>query len=361
MNYKFLFFALPFLAMTACSSDDDVSETPGRQQQGSGIPISIEVSEEPLNDPSGVGSRAPITFKESLTSFYFHILPYNCPGINVRAVASRTNAQGAGNRWETNAQWPSGVDINTQCYFYAFANVDYDGPDYSPFSPGSTTFTPPKGSLNFSSDEFAEAQMDLLVARQICTQKENQDEENPKPVHFQFHHACAALQFSICKTAALDDYTVSLSKVKLHNIKKHGTYFFDGDDWGNSTAVPGDSYADYTLASFDNSVEVPAESTSTILLAKNGNPDDYMFVIPQKVNSWDYTNQTITVNDGMNYPKAYLEIECSIVKNGKDYADNSKVYLPFADTWEMSYIHRYKIRMGTNLRGLNGNKIDFKH
>ena len=358
MNFKFLFFALSFLAMTACSSDDDVSENHGSQQQSSGVPISIEVSEEPLTNTSVAGTRAAITFKETLTSFKFHILPYGHPNINVFAVASRTNAQDAGNRWVANQNWPSdAVDPNTQCYFYAFANVDYDEPDYSLFVPG-TTATPPNGSLNFEIDEFAEAQMDLLVAKQICTQKENQD--NHKPVHFQFHHACAALQFSICKTYFLSDYSVRLSKVKLHNIKKHGTYFFDSDYWelDNSTSLEEDTYADYTLASFDSSVEVPVESTSTMLLAKNAN--DYMFVIPQTVNAWDYKNKPITSNDHLSYyPGAYLEIKCSIVKNGKDYADSGTVYLPFADTWEMSYIHRYKIRMGTNLRGSDGNKINF--
>ncbi len=357
MNFKFLFFALPFLAMTACSSDDDVSENQGHQQQSSGIPVSIEVSEEPLTDASAAGTRAAITFKETLTNFKFHILAYGHSNIDVTANASRTNAQDAGNRWETNAMWPFGVDIETPCYFYAFANVDYDGEDFSEFSPG-TTFTPPTGELDFSIDEYSEAQMDLLVAKQICTQKENQ--VNNKPVHFQFHHACAALQFSICKTDFLSDYSVRLSKVKLHNIKKHGTYFFDSDYWelDNSTSLEEDTYADYTLASFDSSVEVSVESTSTMLLAKNAN--DYMFVIPQTVNAWDYKNKPITSNDHLSYyPGAYLEIKCSIVKNGKDYADSGTVYLPFADTWEMSYIHRYKIRMGTNLRDSYGKQIDF--
>ena len=60
MNKKILFFTLSLITMTACSSDNDLPETTGQQQQGSGMPITIEVSEAPLTDPNGAGTRGPI-------------------------------------------------------------------------------------------------------------------------------------------------------------------------------------------------------------------------------------------------------------------------------------------------------------
>lgn len=342
MNIKSLLWMFPLLVLTACSSDEGGADNTGIKQTATGATIDIEVSEAPLNDPAGVATRAAITYKNTLTQFYIRYLTTE-PKTYTEANASRTDAE---HKWQTDAQWPSGVEPDTPCFFYAYANVDYDGQDYSDFTyDKDDNYSPSGQSLDFSIDELTNGQMDLLVATQTMSQNENLT----KPVHFQFKHACAALQFSICKTEALSDFEVKVEKVVLHNIMKHGNYNFSEDRWSQSN-VSGDTYANYTLASYATPVTVTTENR---LLAAG--QDDYMFVIPQTVNKWN-TSNSISSN---NQSESYLQIDCSIMKGNKDYADKGSVYLPFADTWEMSMIHRYVIRMGTNLRGSDGSKINF--
>lgn len=345
MNIKNLLLLIPLLALTACSSDDGESDDSGNKRPASGVPIDIEVSEAPLSDPEGAGTRAAITYKNTLSRFYMKYLTTPPQKTYTEANASRTDAD---HKWETDAQWPSGVDADTPCYFYAYANVDYEGTDYSDFNYNKdTNYSPDGQSLDFSIDELTNGQMDLLVATQTMSQNENQTQH--KPVHFQFHHACAALQFSICKTEALSAFNVRVEKVVLHNIKKHGTYNFSNDSWSVNTDVPNDLYANYTLAS---STPMTVTTAQTLLATSQ---EDYMFVIPQTVNKWDRSWYTIETNDASGGPKAaYLEIKCSIIKGEKDYSDEGSVYLPFGDTWKMSMIHRYVIRMGTNLRDRAG-------
>ena len=348
MKKKLLFFALPLLALTACSSDESGADNSDGKQSTSGVPILIDVSEEPLTDTNGAGTRANITFKENLLKFNMPFLTVS-PKTYTNAKANRTDAN---HQWESDNTWPSGVNPNTPCYFFAYANTDYNGLDYSDFGyDRETNYRPDDQYLDFSIDEYTRGQMDLLVATQTCTQNENQIQH--KPVHFQFSHACAALQFSICKTASLAGYQINVTKVVLHNILKHGTYYFNSRQWTMGTSQQGDTYADYTLAEYDlnSSLIVPNENEENPkLLATSAN--DYMFVIPQKVTPWSEGNI-------LNQHGAYLEIECTIqeINGSQQVAPFGRVYLPFGDTWEMGYIHRYNIRMGTKLLNSNGESV----
>lgn len=359
MNIKKIFFILPLLCLAACSSDDEGSSSNSSQQpQGNGVPITIEVSEEPLSDSEGTGTRAAITYKETLSSFH---LSYFTQGLSsaVVATASRTDAD---HKWVTDATWISGSDPDEPTYFFAYANTDYSGLDYSEFSYNKNNIS--GQSLNFEIDENSNAQMDLLVSTQECSQRESQT--NGKPVHFLFKHACAALQFSISKTAALEDFQIKVKEVKLFNITQNGTYKFSDGSWetfliyDNNVVKNEDSYADYTLYSSDDGFLVKNETASDAptLLAKDAN--DYMFVIPQTVTAWTPNHTpTISNNDKLEAPGSYIRIKCEILKGNKDYSDSGYVYLPFSDTWEKGVIHRYTVRMGTNLRKSNGEKINF--
>ena len=365
MNIKKIFFILPLLCLAACSSDDEGSSSNSSQQpQGNGVPIMIEVSEEPLCGSEGTGTRAAITYKETLSKFYFRYITETPKSFN-EAEASRTDAN---HSWESNSMWPSNVDPSNSCYFFAYANVDYDGNDYSKFNYDSEdNYKIADQSLDFNIDELSNGQMDLLVSTQVCSQKENQVDK--KPVHFLFKHACAALQFSISKTAALGNFQIRVNEVKLFNITQNGTYKFSDGSWKtflireNNVVKIEDSYADYTLYSSDDGFLVKNETASDAptLLAKDAN--DYMFVIPQTVTAWtpnpDTHKPTISENDKLEAPGSYIRIKCEILKGNKDYSDSGYVYLPFSDTWEKGVIHRYTVRMGTNLRKSNGEKINF--
>ena len=337
--------------MTACSSDNDLPETTGHQQQGSSMPITIEVSEAPLTDPNGAGTRGPITFKESLTEFELHYLSLD-PKTYTNTTVTRTDAD---HEWETSANWPSGISQNTPVYFFAYANDDYNDGDYSGFQyDREDNYLPQGQKLGFEIDEYQSLQMDLLVATQVGTIAENLNEH--KPVHFYFKHACAALQFSLSKTDSLADYEIQIQKVVLHNVKKWGDYYFMDEYWDVIGPDEADNpFADYTLAEFTPQSYMSV-GTEPMLLTKDGAADDYMFVIPQELTGWNYLKQTIGQNDDEEDGphNSYLEIQCRIIGHG---SQDVTVYLPFSDTWRQGYIHRYNIRLGTNLRHANGTKF----
>lgn len=353
MNIKQLFFLLSLVGLTACSSDDDGSTSnTGLQSHGGGAPITIAVSSSSLSDSGGAGTRAAITYKETLEKFYMHYLTESPKTYNSSVATSVTDKD---RKWQTTAQWPS-IDADVPCYFFAYANVDYDGQDYSGFNYNKDSNYKPSGqSLDFSIDELTNGQMDLLVSTQVMSQSENDADH---PVHFRFKHVCSALQFSICKTAALQDFDIKLSEVKLCNIKKDGTYHFSDSTWTNNLDGT-DPYADYTLASYSgtSTVTVHGEDSPT-LLANNAN--DYMFVIPQTVVPWN-NSVDIASNNSSESPQSYLRIKCRIVKGSKNYSDGEYVYLPFGDTWKRGYIHRYNIKMGTGLKSASGALINFNN
>ena len=335
MNTKFLIFTLGLITMTACSSDNDLPETTGQQQQGNGVPITIEVSEAPLTDPNGAGTRAPITDKQTLDHFYMHYFYEGMPSPAPASVKITNDRK----TWNT-------VPKETPVYFFAFANVDYVGNDYSPFSYNRSDVE--DQSLEFESDEFSNGQMDLLVS----TQKSSQQENETKPVHFYFHHACAALQFSLSKTEALENIVIQVKEVKLHNVKDWGVYNFNTKSWQVE-----DHYANYTLAQYEPQSYVEVTTEPMLLTKKAGVEDDYMFMIPQTLTGWsgsieqnNFVSETNPDEDGPH--NSYLEIICDVFGQ-----NNRTVYLPFSDTWKKGYIHRYNIRMGTNLRDKYGNLI----
>ena len=238
------------------------------------------------------------------------------------------------------------ISNDTDVHFFAYANVDYN-PNiplfyYRDYSGGYNPF------LYFTVDENPTQQKDLLVAQKTAKPRDNK-------VHFHFTHPCAALQFAICKTKALTNFSIEVSSVVLHNIYGNAYYYFNTDSWEVDTDEP---TSDYTLMAYHNSslgISVQTEVNSTdrtnSLFLGNGT-DDYMFLIPQTIEAW--SGGSVADTDG-----AYIEIRCSIIKGGKRYDDAGAVYIPFAATLEKGFIHRFNIRMGTSLRKANGTTINF--
>lgn len=347
MKHPFILLALPLAFMLACTSNEDIQEAVD-EPANSVKPIRIEVSEIPLTDPeagNNASRRAPIYTKETLSSFFYNGY-WNRNGKLDPSYVTRTDNN---SKWETTGSWPSGVSDDTDIHFYAFANVD-NSPSpfyYGDYSNGYSPF------LYFMVDQYSEDQKDLLVATQTAKPKD-------ETVYFHFTHPCAALQFAICKTKALTNFEIKVEKIVLHNIYSSGYYYFDSKEW-----VVDDDYeslSDFTIFAYNNntigrlSINQPEVSSTdrsnSILLGKD--EADYLFFIPQTVQAWE--SGKFSESDG-----AYIEIVCSILKNGKDYADNGSVYIPFAAELKMGYIHRYNIRMSTSLMNADGNIINFRN
>lgn len=315
-------------------------------------PLNISVSDQSLEDnahAAGAMRRIPPTTTESLKKFYLNYV-FNQGGIVVGEpelytynvdngywVVGLTTDPGTGG-------WPDRASNTTQVTFYAYANVDVDTED-----DGNNLFFLDDSNqpcISFGMDEYTQELGDLLVAQ-------NTDSwENCEGYLFlPFDHACAALEFYISKTSSLDDYTVSVNNVKIHNVPSIGTYFFNTGTW--EVYTDSEYQREYTVYALDNdALTVKKDSDGKDLLIGEGN---YMFVIPQTLTPWDKTGSPLTSTG------TYIEIKCKISKDGEyifgDEDNWGKAYLPFEATLLKGRIHPFTIKMGTALRDADGNKI----
>ena len=170
-------------------------------------------------------------------------------------------------------------------------------------------------------------------------------------IHFTFRHACAAIQFTICKTAKLESLEVKVKEIKIHNLVSKALYVFDAQNpWDLS-----DSYSDYTIRAFtpeqsSGAITVGPEPAALVGDGKN----DYLFAIPQEITPWSGTGAV---------SNTYAEIVCSIKKGNTQYAQNpndgyGSVYIPFTvPQLKQGFVHHVKIIMGTALKKSDGTSI----
>ena len=318
-------------------------------------PLTIKVSDQPLEDKAvAAGTRRKIspTTTEFLNDFYFHYV-YDNSEYADQAFEASLNEDG-----EYVVDWPDGAGDDTPVTFYAYANVNVDPELEDVFFLDDSSNEP---YIEFMSENDPLEQVDLLVAQ--CT---DTWQNCGGSLDLTFSHACAALEFYICKTASLANYDVEVSNVKLCNIPSLGQYFFkssnsdDSDRWEivTSTDPSLDFKKDYNLPAFEEDEYLPVDDVENKdLLIGSG---DYIFVIPQTLTPWDKKGKP-TDSDG-----AYIEITCRISMKGNghyivpdedDENEWGKVYIPFPATLKKGCIHPFTIQMGSALRDENGNKI----
>lgn len=314
-------------------------------------PMSIKVSSEALEDnaqAAGAMRKIPPTTTNTLNKFYLNYVYDNGKVVfgepelytdNVEEgewLVSTTTYPGTGG-------WPDTAPNNTLVTFYAYANVDVDTEDYD-----NNLFFLDKSSnqpyIIFGMDQYARSLNDLLVAQATDSWANCGGRLN-----LSFEHACAALEFYISKTSSLDDYTIDVSNVKIHNVPSVGFYYFNSGNWEAMT----DYVEEYTVYAMDNdAITVKKDADGKDLLIGEGN---YMFVIPQALTPWNKEDSPLSSSG------TYIEIKCKISKN-EEYiiggaSDWGSVYLPFEATLLKGRIQPFTIKMGTALRDVNGNKI----
>ena len=342
MKYKSLFLSIPLLCLVACSSNDDIEEVEKAPKR----PIRVEVSEIPMIDSlagnTGV-KRAPITTVSSLDEFYMN---YYYEGDFSTSYLWTHEIQKPGGVWVWapqigTAAWPQEAG-NNPVTFYAYAGADWgqggeDGPCY--LEDGLV-------KLDFSMDENPEKTKDLLVSKDVKSYSQD------GTIHFTFRHACAAIQFTICKTAKLENFEVKVKEIKIHHLVNNAQYIFDDENpWDLS-----DDYSDYTIKAY-----TPEQSSGSIVVGPEpavlvgDGTNDYVFAIPQTITPWSGTGPL---------GNTYAEIKCSIKKGDNQYAQNpdsngfGSVYIPFTvPQLKQGFVHHVKIIMGTALKKNDGTSI----
>ncbi len=232
---KKLYFLFSVIVFAACADNDSVVSPPPASRL-----LTVEVGETPLTDDVNASRRtAAATTTETLASFalYYQNDQYNF---------TKT-----GSIWSPDVVNPWPVPDDSKIDFYACNNGIYVYNNVAPY-------------VAFTMDEDAFHQKDFLVA----THKAIAYSDDNGKVSLTFDHACAAVQFQICKTQAVNEKTIAVTSVKLKNVCKRGYYYFDS---GWALGNMDDDRTDYTLT--NTSIDL---TTDYQLL-----PCQWLFIIPQ--------------------------------------------------------------------------------
>lgn len=306
--------------------------------------LTVKVAENPLSVPNEAKAgmrRAPAIFTNTLDHFYINMMYFDGDfwWNTDRSETYRITTTGY---YENNEHWPiyAGNDDDVTVFgYYSYYKSDVDFFELNDGNP----------YLMVATEESSNDQRDVLVAKKVDTWNNCQGE-----VYLVFNHVCAALQFSLIKTAKLADYTVQVNEVKLHNIHKSGKYALLTGEWFD---VVGNS--NFTLNAYKEGIEnaITIGNDQETLIAKN--ESDYLFLIPQTITGMA---KGTSIANADKDKAAYLEIKCKIFNQSNEYKVGSaneygSVYLPFSATLTAGHIHPFTISMGTALRDANGNKI----
>lgn len=281
--------ALLFAAsLMACSSDDESAGTKEEKRL-----IYVDVSENPLTDPSAAAKErmttriANPTTTATLASFSMNYLQ-----------SFQYNFKKTGNSWSTNS-WPTSAEYDDKIDFYAYTGGSFQYNNGDPY-------------VNFTIDEDAFKQHDLLVAEHKQIAWNDADGH----VSLLFDHACTALTFKVVLTNTLRNnlgHDLTVTSIVLKNVRNTGSYYYNNKNhWANVNGS-----ANYTLTNSDITVTTTAQEL----------PCGYLFMIPQTRDA-DGTNGT------------YLEINYT--------TSDQPAYIPMDINWETGVIEPIEIRLGTS-------------
>lgn len=303
MKMKMCSMLLGLALFAACSSDDDVA-TP----QPKTYPLTIEVSENPLIPEGGAASapatRAAITTTSSLTQFN---MSYVYDGITTPGTYLEVSSTKGiwGNPNGEQYTWPfDAASHDDEVAWYAYTNGSFNLNSGNPY-------------ISFEAEEQANTQHDLLVSTASGTYADTGGH-----LFFAFDHACSALRFYVKKSTNLNDYTLSVSSIKLCNIIKKGDYYYNTSSWtlsGNRT--------EYTLYS-GSAVTLGSTDYKPIYGTYGSAEAPYLFLIPQTLTAWDHTTNISSATT-----QTYLAIECTITQSSTTIYSGT-AYIPFSATLE---------------------------
>ena len=314
-NSHFTFFLATALLLTACSSDDDSVQEPA---DATLLPLTIEVAENPYVNPDEAGSRetrAAIATTSSLTAFQ---LNYNyvyggTPSTSDTDIAVTTDGN---HKWvASSGSWPVGG--TTVVNWYAKSVGDFIYFNYKENDP----------YIDFTMVEDASNLVDLLVATATGSYSDTGGK-----LSFTFDHACTALRFYVKKATNLNDYTLTVSLIKLCNVKKEGKYHYNTSSWSSV-----ETNANFSL--YSGSDKTLGSSEYEALDTENG---PYLFVIPQTLTAWDTTTDIASTSG------TYFELNCTLTRSDSQQVFSGTAYIPFSATLNAGYQHDVKINIGKN-------------
>lgn len=325
--FKLLVFALTTLCFTACSSDDNDTTTSGKDPETTKIPLTIEVSENPLVNPEAQSqapaTRAAITTTSTLEEFKINYvykddsgqLRTNADSNNTHITAKKTEE----GKWVAkDGSWPP---VEFLIDWYAYSDGAFNDPN-----------DPNDPYISFEVEENSAKQKDLLVAKASVMYS-----GVGSVIHFTLNHACTALRFYVKKATNLADYTLSITNLQLCNVIKSGQYYYGSDSW----TLDDSNRANYTLYSLYSGSGKTLGTTEYEPLDNSDGP--YLFMIPQELTPWNGTTDISSATE------SYIQLTCTITQT----SDNRQIYsgpayIPFGTNLTAGYQHDVKINIGKN-------------
>ena len=299
---KIILLLFSVCLFAACSNEDEPINPP----------LVIRVTENPMTDataPNNVARRGQVVDNSNFSAF---TMRYGNEDTYTYTVTK------SGSTWSTSPTYSPGAGEHT---FYAFSAGTFYWKGGSPY-------------IHFDVDAFVAPQKDLLVAKTAPI--------TGNEVDLSFNHICSAVQFKICKTAAMADYVITVNTVDLCNVVNQGDYYFNTGDW----SLESKTY--YRL----NTAPITLGTEATDLDLASGS--QYLFMIPQTLEAWDKTAISSSTTG------CYLCLNCTIQKGGSyiaGYETNHDAYLPIGGTWEKGKKYIITLNVGTALRNDSGTKI----
>lgn len=317
----FLSAVIASAVFAACSSggeDEPETTTPTNPTPEARIPLTVEVTEQPLinADPSRqADTRTDIAtlstlrhFKMSLSKRYVDVF------VNDTYDFIKT-----GTKWNVGENekeyWPSNSELYPFC-FYAYT-----------YSEGNITFNCGESPyISVKVEEGAFNQQDVLVAKSI-----NYSAPKQSAVALTFDHICAAVGFTIRMTDKLKDNlgtsSLYVKEIQLKGFKDAGDYYYNSG-WANVHNSKPDNEPHFTI-DYNNheeessGIEVPKDNKGIILKDTQEKPF-FLFLIPQKAT-----------------PVLQISYKTSDGKNGTTTITGSEV------NWKKGYLYYIDINLGT--------------
>lgn len=306
---------------------------------------------------SQMGSRADVINSTNLTKYSFKVYAFTSivNGTNVTDgdLFMGTEDKGAGTidgikishngkKWDyatstDRKYWPTNA-LN----FYAVSPVSNSEsvPDYYSWQISQT-----KKEIHYlSGGEYGDGTYpytDVMYA--IAT---NQSKSNSGgKVQLKFRHITSQVVFKAKKQ--LSNMNVEIKSIKLHNFETNSVFTIPTDrtdllqnDWSHTPLANNNGFTVIKIGDDDPKITIGTEATDI-------STDKPMFLIPQKLNKWDTSNDINTAN---TEKQSYLSIECKISIDGSNIIDTKttgeKLYVPFGADWQPGKRYVYTLIFG---------------
>ncbi len=306
ISFRHVVWILPIIALLTCCSAEMNDNT-----------NDVMSEERPVNIIPTIGDTSSrVAASEVLTSFYVTAFSgLSNKGKNIKYTWKD-------GQWTSTKKinWPSG---NTAISFWGLSQSFANGKGIS-----NSTMTYAEQHFDFTVDTLSAH--DLLFASTL----ETSYNVLGGSVHLDFNYALAYPYFTCVQ--GIEDVTVIIKEVIVHNLRTTGTLTFDAvKDSKAAWKLVSGKYGNYKQV-FDTPVTLNPDLATAVRLT------DSWIWIPQSPTKWKTTEaKPVPISEADEKHHCYVELKCQIIKNGRFIwgeasGDNEweSVYYPFSTNFK---------------------------